>query len=170
MELTEIHQRIEASDYKPWQIYFLTAAIILGLGFYLNVQIILSAFRLIEGIFSGWGWVVMLGIQGVLIGFVAELLYKQDDGYAKAASYRFGSKDRVLLFRIGVMTVVSGIITQVVPVMVEGLTEFLIVQTTGAVIALGIMLVHTGSRDWNPGTEWPAIAAGTIFAVVPSVF
>jgi hypothetical protein len=68
------------------------------------------------------------------------------------------------------MTVVSGLITKVVPVVVESMTEFLVVQTTGAVIALGILLVHTGSRDWNSGTEWPAIVAGVILAVVPSVF
>jgi len=170
MGLTEIHQRIEASDHKTWQIYFFAAAVVLGLGVYLNVQLVLSALRLIEGLFSGWSWVVMLGIQGVLIGFVAELLYKQGDGYAKSGSYQFGSKDRILLFRIGVMTVVSGLITKIVPVVVESSTEFLIVQTTGAVIALGIVLVHTESSDWNPGTEWPAIVAGVILAVVPSVF
>lgn len=170
MGLTEIHHRIEASDHKPWQIYFLTAAVVLGLGFYLNIQLVLSALRLIEQLFSGWSWAVMLGIQGVMIGFVAELLYKQGDGYAKSGSYQFGSKDRILLFRIGVMTVVTAIITKVVPIVVEGLTQFLIIQTTGAVIALGIMLVHTGSKDWNPGTEWPAIVAGVILAVVPSLF
>jgi hypothetical protein len=170
MGLTEIHQRIEALDHKPWQIYFLTVAVVSGLGLYLESTIVTSAFRLIEGLFAGWSWVVMLGIQGVLIGFVAEVLYDQGDGYAKSGGYRFGSKDRILVFRIGVMTVVSGLITKVVPVVVDGMTEFLVIQTTGAVIALGILLVHTGSRDWNTGTEWPAIVAGVILAVVPSLF
>lgn len=80
------------------------------------------------------------------------------------------AKDRILVFRIGVMTVVSGIITKVVPHVVEGLTGFLFVQTTGAVIALGILLVHRESRDWNMRSEWLAIVPGMILAVVPSIF
>jgi len=170
MGLTEIHQRIEVSDHKPWQIYFLTAAVGSGVGLYLENAIVTSVFRLTEGIFAGWSWVVMLGIQGALIGFVAEVLYEQGDGYAKSGSYRFGSKDRILLFRIGVMTVISGIITKIVPPVLESATQYFIIQTTGAVIALGILLVHTGSRDWNKATEWPAIVAGAILAVMPSIF
>jgi uncharacterized membrane protein HdeD (DUF308 family) len=170
MQFKQIHERIEASEYKPWQIYFLISAVISGIGLYLELSIVTSTLRMIEGSLSGWDWLVILGIQGVLIGFVAELLYDQGDEYAKSASHRFGSKDRTLFFRVGAMTVISAILTKVVPPVLESATEFLVVQTTAAVIVLGILLVHQGSSDWNKRTEWPAIIAGVILALVPSVF
>lgn len=169
MQLKEIHRRIEVSNYKPWQVYLLTTSTLGGLGLYFNIRLIDSTLRTIEGAASGLDWLVILGIQGVLIGFVAESLYEQGDGYAKAASHLFGSKDRTLFFRVGVMTVVSGIITKVVPAILEHATEYLVIQTGGAVITLGILLVHRGSRDWNARTEWPAIVAGTILAIAPSL-
>ncbi len=169
MQLTEIHGRIEASEYKPWQVYFLAVAISSCVGLYLDITLVTSTLQLFETIFSTWDWVVILAIQGVLIGFVAEYLYEQGSGYAKSGSYRFGSKDRILLFRIGVMTIISGLITMVIPPIMEHLTNFLVIQTSGAVIALGILLVHASSRDWNKATEWPAILAGIILAIVPSV-
>lgn len=169
MQLKEIHRRIEVSEYKPWQVYLLITATLSSLGLYFNSGLATSILRTIEGAASGVDWLVLLGIQGVLIGFVAESLYEQGDEYAKAASHLFGSKDRTLLFRIGVMSVVSGIITKVVPAVLEHATEYLVIQTGGAVITLGILLVHRGSRNWNARTEWPAIVAGMILAIVPSL-
>ncbi|CQH61621.1 uncharacterized protein HHUB_3502 [Halobacterium hubeiense] len=169
MRLEKIHRRIKASNYKPWQVYLLTASTLGGLGLYFNVGIITSALRTIERASSGLEWLVILGIQGVLIGFVAESLYEQGNRYAKAASHLFGSKDRTLFFRIGVMTVVSGIITKVIPSVLERATEYFVIQTAGAVIALGIFLIHQGSRNWNIQTEWPAIVAGAILAIAPSL-
>jgi len=169
MQLTELHGRIEASDHKPWQVYLLIVAVGLGFGLYLNLTAVTSALQMIETMLTGLDWIVMLGIQGVLIGFVAEYLYEQGDRYAKSGSYRFSSKDRILLFRIGVMTIFSGFITVIVPPIVESATQFLVIQTFGAIIVLGIMLVHMSSRDWNTATEWPAIVAGMILAIVPSI-
>jgi len=169
MQLKEIHFWIESSKHKPWQIYLLAGSLLTATGLYFKIQIIISVLRTIEGILLGWEWIVILGIQGVLVGFVAESLYEQGDGYAKAGSHLFGSKDRTLIFRIGVMTVVSGVITKVVPTFLENATEFLILQTAGAVLVLGILLVHVGSSDWKIRTEWPAIAAGVIFALAPSI-
>jgi hypothetical protein len=67
------------------------------------------------------------------------------------------------------MTVVSGMITKIAPTILESATEYLVIQTTGAVIALGILLVHRNSSDWNPRTEWPAIVAGFNLAITLSV-
>jgi len=169
MKITELHRRIEESEYKPWQLYLLTASLVTGLGLYFKIGIITSLLLTIERATSGVSWLVILGIQGVLIGFVAEYLYEQGDEYAKSASHLFGSKDRTLFFRIGAMTVVSGIITKVVPTVLESTTEYLVIQTTGTVIALGILLVHESSSDWNARTEWPAIVAGFILAIAPSI-
>lgn len=169
MKLKEIHHRVKASKYKPWQIYLLAIAVLDGLGLYFQIGIISSSHRMFEQTVSGLDWLAILGIQGVLIGFVAEFLYEQGDQYAKSASHLFGSKDRTLFFRIGVMTVVSGIITKVVPPSLVHATEYLVTQTLGAVIALGILLVHQGSSKWNTRTEWPAIIAGAVLAIVPSL-
>ena len=169
MHLKDIHRRIKVSKYKTWQVYLLTTSLLAGLGLYFEIGIVTAALRTIEGSSSEWDWLVILGIQGVLVGFIAEFLYEQGDGYTKSASYLFGSKDRTLVFRIGVMTVVSGIITKIVPVFLENATEYLVIQTLGAVIALGILLVHQGSSDWNARTEWPAIVAGIVLALAPSL-
>lgn len=169
MQLKDIHRQIEASKYKSWQVYLLAASILGGLGLYFKVDVILLLLLSIENSSSGWDWLMILAIQGVLVGFVAEFLYEQGDGYAKSASHLFGSKDRTLFFRIGVMTVLPGIITKVVPHIVEHVTEFLVIQTAGAVIVLGILLVHQESSDWNVGTEWPALVAGAILATAPSL-
>lgn len=169
MRLRELHHRIKQSGYKPWQVYFLTTSLVISLGLYLKIGLISSLLLTIEGAASGFDWLVVLGIQGVLIGFVAESLYEHGDRYAKSASHLFGSKDRTLFFRIGVMTVVSGMITKIAPTILESATEYLVIQTTGAVIALGILLVHRNSSDWNPRTEWPAIVAGFNLAITLSV-
>lgn len=147
----------------------MAGSLVAATGLYFKIGVIVLALRTIERTLFGWEWLVILGIQGVLIGFVAETLYEQGDGYAKSASNQFGSKDRTLIFRIGVMTVVSGMITNVVPPLLEDTTEFPILQTAGAVLVLGIGLVHVGSSDWKVGTEWPAIAAGAILALAPSL-
>lgn len=167
--LEEIHARIAASTYKTWQVYYLFLAGLCSTGVVYDIEVVTSTLQLIESATSRWDWLVVLGIQGVLIGFIAEGLYEQGDGYAKAASHLFGSKDRTLFVRIGVMTVFSGILTKVVPLMLARVTDYLVIQTTGAVIVLGILLVHESSTDWNRRTEWPAIVAGALIALVPSI-
>lgn len=164
-----IHGRVEESRYKTWQVYLLTASTIAALGIYLELEFVISTLRIIENTISGWNWIAVLGIQGILIGFVAEFLYEQGDGYAKSASHLFGSKDRTLFFRIGIMTAVSGVITKVVPPVLRTSTDYLTLQSAGAIITLGILLVHTGSSDWNPETEWPAIVGGILLAISPSI-
>lgn len=169
MSVKMIHEEIKASEYKPWQVYLLVTSVAVSIGLYLEVGVVTSILQMIEEATSGGDWLVILGVQGVLIGLMADSLYEQGDEYAKSASHLFGSKDRTLFFRIGVMTVISGIITKAVPLVIESVTEYLVVQTTGVVILLGIVLVHEGSRDWNLETEWPAMAAGTILALAPSI-
>jgi len=169
MRPKDIHSRVKESRYKSWQLYLLAASAIAALGIYLELEIVNSTLQIIESSISGWSWIAILGIQGVLIGFGAEFLYEQGDGYAKSAGHLFGSKDRTLFFRVGVMTAVSGVMTKVIPPVLRAHTEYLTLQSAGAVITLGIMLVHTGSSDWNPETEWPAIVAGTLLAISPSI-
>ena len=169
MKLKEIHNWTEESGYKPWQVYLLAGGVFTSLGLHSEWGVVSSILRGIEGLSSGWDWLVLLGIQGVLIGFVAEYLYEQGDGYAKSASHLFGSKDRTLMFRIGAMTIVSGFITKVLPPVIRNSTEYLTIQTMGAIVALGMLLVHKGSPDWNVRTEWPAVVGGTIIAISPSV-
>jgi hypothetical protein len=169
VELKQINYRIKESDYKPWQVYLLGASILITAGLYFNIRFVESILQGIEGLVSGLDWLVILGVQGVIIGFVAESLYEQGDSYAKTASNLFGSKDRTLVFRIGVMTLVSGFVTMIVPSALEEVSEYLIVQAFGSIIALGILLVHTGSSDWNWETEWPAVVGGGMLAVAPSL-
>ncbi|AWB28362.1 hypothetical protein [Halococcoides cellulosivorans] len=170
MALIEIHHRLEASGYKPWQMYFLGISILAAGSLFFDIGVVHSLLQDIESHLSPWDWLVILGIQGILIGFVADLFYEQGNGYVKIASDLFGSKDRTLLFRVGIMTVVSGIITIVVPTVLRAVTELLVIQTTGAVILLGIVLIHMEIRDWNARTEWPAIVAGGVLAIAPSLF
>jgi cadmium resistance protein CadD (predicted permease) len=169
MGLKDIHHRIGATRYKPWQVYLLTGSLFMILGLYLDIGIVTSLLRATEEAVSQLEWLVILGIQGILIGFAAELLYEEGDGYAKSASHLFGSKDRTLFFRIGVMTAISGFITKIVPPVLRNSTEFLVIQTTGAVIALGILLIHEELSGWNLRTELPALVAGGVLAVAPSV-
>lgn len=169
MKLTDIHRWIDGSEYKTWQVYLLLISIVVTLGIYFDVEGVSSVLHLAERSLSEWDWLALLGIQGVLIGFVAEFLYEQGDSYAKSASHLFGSKDRTLFFRIGVMTAVSGIITQVVPPVLESSTEYITIQSFGAIIVLGILLIHIESSNWNPETEWPAIVAGILLATSPSL-
>lgn len=168
MGLKGIHAWIKASKYKPWQIYFLGFSLFALLGLHLRIGLFVSMLYGIEGLISGLDWLVIMGIQGVLIGFVAEAVYEQGDGYAKVVSNEFGSKDRTLVGRLLMMTVVSGIITKVVPSLLRG-ADFVVLRAAGALLALGILLVHQSSSDWNWETEWPAIVAGVLLAVAPSL-
>lgn len=164
-----IHAKFSASSYKTWQLYLLAFAAIVSCGLYLHIQLVEAAVRSIENTASSSKQIVLHGVQGVLIGFVAEYLYVQGDSYAKAVSRQFSTKDRILAVRIGVMTVLSVIITRSVPTLIEAHTEFLVVQTSGAIVALGILLVHKGSSNWNLRTEWPGVLAGILLAIGPSL-
>lgn len=169
MNIGDIHGRVRESDYKPWQVYLLTASLLICAGLYFDLGPMTAALRTFEGTASGLEWFVILAMQGIVIGFAAEAIYEQGDEYAKAGSNLFGSKDKTLVARVGVMTVVSAVVTVIVPSAVRNLTEYLVIQTFGGVILLGILLVHVGSSDWNPSTEWPALLAGALLALAPSV-
>ncbi|AWB28442.1 hypothetical protein [Halococcoides cellulosivorans] len=169
MVLLELHVRVKHSKYKPWQVYLLAAAIILCLILYFDIGPLTDTLRSLEAAASGFQWVVILAIQGVLIGFVAEYLYEQGDEYAKVGSNEFDSKDKTLVARVGIMTGVSAVITLAVPNVVRTAAEYLVIQTVGAVIVLGILLVHESSSDWNPKTELPGLVAGLLLAVAPTV-
>lgn len=168
MHLQEIHVRVKESNYKPWQVYLLAFSVIACFGLYYDIRLLIEALRSLEGAVTGFEWIAILAIQGVVIGFAAEFLYEQGDRYAKAGSNLFGSKDRTLVFRIGVMTGISAVITLLVPSFIRDFTEYLVIQSTGGLILLGILLVHEGSSDWNRSTELPAILAGALLALAPS--
>lgn len=167
MQLKDIHRRIVASPYKAWQIYFLALSGFAGAGLVFDIGFVIELLQFVEHLVTELEWLTVLGIQGVLTGLAAELLYDQGDGYAKSLSHLFGSKDRTLVVRVGVMTVVAGAVTHLVPSMLVRVTEYPVLQLTGALVTLGIVLVHMGSTDWNPSTEWPALLAGAILALVP---
>jgi len=168
-QLQGLHSRVKHSKYKPWQVYLLAAAIVICASLYFDIILLTDALRSLERAASRLQWIVILAIQGVLIGFVAEYLYEQGDGYAKVGSNEFDSKDKTLAARVGIMTGVSAVITLAVPSAVRSVAEYLVIQTVGAVIVLGILLVHESSSDWNPETEWPALAAGVLLAAAPTV-
>lgn len=166
MALGEIHRAVESTGHKPWQVYFLFFSLLAAIGLHFDIRLAVSLLSGIEGFVSSIDWLVIMGIQGVLIGFVAEAVYEQGDRYAKVLSDEFGTKDRTLAGRLLMMTAVSGIITKIVPSTLRG-ADYFILQSTGALVVLGIFLVHRGSSDWNWETEWPAIAGGLILAIAP---
>jgi hypothetical protein len=169
MNIGDIHRRVRESDYKPWQIYLLTVSLLVCTGLYFDFSLITVGLQSLEETASELEWFVILAMQGIVIGFAAEVIYEQGNGYAKAGSNLFGSKDKILVARVGIMTGISGIVTVVVPSAVRSFTEYLVIQTFGGVILLGILLVHVGSSDWNPSTEWPALLAGSLLAVAPTL-
>jgi hypothetical protein len=169
MQPREIHRTLIQSRYKPWQIYLLGVGIVTNIGLALDIWVLEYALGVIERLAIGWRWLVILGLQGVSIGFAAEVLYEQDDRYAKSLSPKFGSKDRTLIVRVGLMTGVSGFVTLLVPQLLQSLTEYQVIQTVGAVTALGILLVNTSSSYWKARTEWPAIIGGGLLAIGPSI-
>jgi hypothetical protein len=169
MRIRTLHSQIETIHHKPWQTYLLLGSIIWTLALVFDVGVLRAVFGQVEIMVSGVQGLVLLGIQGVLIGFAAEFLHEQDDTYAKTLSDQFQSKDHILLVRVGFMTAISAIVTQIVPPLLEGITEYLVIQTAGATLLLGILLVHRGSRNWNPLTEWPALLAGLLLAVTPTI-
>jgi len=167
--LSDIHSWVKSTGKKPWQVYLLGLAVISGAGLYFEIGLFETVYQSVERSLQRGQWLVLLAIQGVLIGFAAEFLYEQGDGYAKSGSYQFGSKDRILLFRVGVMTVLSGIVTIAFPELVNQYAVYPTVQMLAAIFPLGISLVHTGTRNWNIGTEWPAVLGGTMLAIAPTV-
>lgn len=170
MNLGDIHRLIKDSDYKTWQIYLLAISLIVCVGLYYDLGPVTDLLKSFEGTATGIQWIVILAIQGVLIGFAAEFVYEQGDRYAKTGdSTDFGSKDKILLARVGMMTVISATVTILAPSMIRSLAEYFVIQTAGATILLGIVLVHLGSSKWNPSTEWPALLAGGLLALAPSI-
>lgn len=169
MHPRKIHEVIAENDNKTWQLYLLIMAGLVCVGLFLEIGVLTDALRTVEGAASGLEWFVILAAQGVVIGLFAEYLYEQGDRYVKTDGNDFETKDQALLFRVGVMTVVSAGVTIAVPRLVEGATEYLVIQTIGAIIVLGIILVHLGTPEWDPWTEWPALVAGGLLAVIPSV-
>lgn len=167
--LSEIHDWVESTGKKPWQVYLLGVAVLSGAGLYFDTFLVSVAFQTGEQVLRSAKWLVLLSVQGVLIGFAAEFLYEQDTRYAKSGSNRFGSKDRILVFRVGVMTVASGVVTIAVPALIEQSAAYPTVQMVAAALTLGIVLVHCSSGNWKLRTEWPAVVGGMILTLGPSV-
>lgn len=170
MPLQQFHRRVKRSKYKTWQVYFLLWATTISLGLYFEIALIRSLLDSLERITIGYEWLVILGLQGILVGFAAEFLYEHGDGYSKSLSTDFDSKDWTYVYRIGFMTLVAALVTVVVPALLETYTEYLAVQSVSATVAFGILLIHHEIKNWKPETEWPAIVAGVLMAIVPSIF
>lgn len=168
--IDSFRRRVKESDHKEWQVYLLMASLLIVTGLVFDLGPVTTVLRSLEGAASSLEWVVTLALQGIVIGFAGEKFYEQGDKYAKTGGTNsMDTKDTTLGYRVGVMTAVSAIVTIVVPIIIKKFTEYLVIQTFGAVILLGILLVHEGSSEWNRSTEWPALVAGGLLAVAPSL-
>lgn len=169
MSIADVHHRIEESHHKPWQIYLLVTSLIVTAGVVEDVGVVLTILNSVERFLADLKWLVVLGMQGIVIAFLAAHIYEQGDGYAKSMNHLFGSKDRILWTRIAMMTVVAAVVNYLVPIAINTIAVYPIIQTAGAVITLGILLVHENSSDWNRSTEWPGLIGGAVLAAAPTL-
>ena len=106
-------------------------------------------------------------LQGVLIGLFSYHAYDEGERYFRWINQEFDSKEVAFSVKIGLLGAAGFIFSITLPDLVQNNAEFVVMQTGGASVTLGYILMHLEISNWRLWNELPIILAGGIFAAGP---
>lgn len=164
-------RRIRASTYDDWEWYFLIVAAVVSVLIYADVRPVTSLLSSLDTVRIGSGYtfseVLIAALQGIVVGTIAGRMYARGSVYYRTISGSFRTKERIILVRLCLLTLVGIVVGLVIPDLVYRHAEFVVVQMTGVVLFLGYVFVHAEIVNWNLDDELPVVVASLLLAVVP---
>lgn len=169
--LDDLQQIIDNSQYDNWEVYLLICAAFISFCIYAEIRLVTEMLRSLDTTTFGYGItlgeVFIAALQGIIVGIFGWKLFSQGDKYFAAGNSSFDTKETAFLMKIGVMTLVGIVIGLVIPQIVETHADYVVIQTGGAVILFGYILIHMEIRNWKLMNEFPVLLAGLLLIYVP---
>lgn len=166
MSLIEsVHARAERSErVDPEHVAPLAVGAAVALAFLLDVDVVTDAFGWLDG--TVVRDVAALAVDGALASLVALFAYT-----TRGSIFRVGPRTRSGMAPSTVLAAVLLVGVSVGPLtpLVLGRFSYVVVQATGLLYLLSILLVHLLVERGRPGTELPHALAGALLLFVPAL-
>jgi len=110
---------------------------------------------------------LLMALKGVGAGMLTHFAYSTSDVSFRSRQ-TLQTKERALLLILGVGVGAGLLIDVVIPQLVEPF-PFVVVQTTGLLLVLGMWYLHLLIENWKLSNEWPHVLSGVLIAFGPYV-
>jgi len=110
---------------------------------------------------------LVMALKGVAAGMITHFAYNTSD-ISFRSRQTLQSKERALLIILGVGVGAGLLIDVVIPQLVEPF-PFVVVQTTGLLLVVGMWYLHLLIENWKLSNEWPHVLSGLLIAFGPYV-
>ena len=110
---------------------------------------------------------LLMALKGVGAGMLTHFAYSTSDVSFRSRQ-TLQTKERALLLILGVGVGAGLLIDVVIPQLVEPF-PFVVVQTSGLLLVLGMWYLHLLIENWKLSNEWPHVLSGVLIAFGPYV-
>jgi hypothetical protein len=110
---------------------------------------------------------LVMALKGIGAGMVAHFAYSTSD-ISFRSRRTLQSKERALLIILGVGVGAGLLVDVVIPQLVEPF-PFVVVQTAGLLLVVGMWYLHLLIENWKLSNEWPHVLSGLLIAFGPYV-
>lgn len=155
----------EQSDYidveHVWPLGIGLTAVFISL---VNVQPLNQLLASLDG-FTQLRELLLMALKGVGAGMLTHFAYSTSNVSFRSRK-TLQSKERALAIILGVGVGAGLLIDVVIPWLVEPFS-FIVVQTTGLLLVLGMWYLHLLIGNWKLSNEWPHVLSGVLIAFGP---
>jgi hypothetical protein len=110
---------------------------------------------------------LVMALKGVAAGMITHFAYSTSHVSFRSRK-SLQSKERALLIILGVGVGAGLLIDVVIPQLIEPF-PFVVVQTTGLLLVVGMWYLHLLIENWKLSNEWPHVLSGLLIAFGPYV-
>ena len=131
-----------------------------------DVRVLNQVLASLDG-FTQLRQLLVMALKGVVAGMITHFAYSTSD-ISFRSRQTLQSKERALLIIFGVGVGAGLLIDVVIPQLVEPF-PFVVVQTTGLLLVVGMWYLHLLIENWKLSNEWPHVLSGLLIAFGPYV-
>lgn len=165
------HKYLANRSEKTWELYALIVSIVIGVAIFIEIGIVTEFLWGLESVNITTNislqTVLISCIQGIFVGGVSLFCYESGDSYVKVMSNYFGNKESEYAFSLLGLTALGLIVGVAIPIAVEQVLDFPVLQLLGFVLIAGPLLTHAKISNWDILKEWPLILSGAVLLFVP---
>lgn len=110
---------------------------------------------------------LIMALKGIGAGMIAHLAYSTSE-ISFQSRQTLQSKERALMIILGVGVGAGLLVDVVIPQLVEPF-PFVVVQTAGLLLVVGMWYLHLLIENWKLSNEWPHVLSGLLIAFGPYV-
>lgn len=167
----ELHKKVDKAPGENWQIYSLLGSLAILFFIALDVDPVISLLHWLDYTSLGAGYttadVLISILQVTLIGFLGAALFSQGESYFSFITDEFDSKERAILAKFGLMTVIGIFGGLYLPRFLRERIEFVTLQTLGLVILAAYIVIHYEIVKWKLSNEKTILGTGLVLVFGP---